>query len=429
MNTEAVTYLSSRGIVFCAVFYFAALLSMDSYLRTNRKMFVPLFLLFFICGFLTKEDGALIPIAALLYNYLFFSSDSVKRHRLFHILTVGLVLLGAGLRVFLHFKFTEQQPHSFMTWILTEITVWLRYLWLAIYPVRLNVDSDPPVNAFLSPMLWVSIAFIAALLYLFFRVRRNHAGLSFWGFWFFLNLLASSAIIPLVDFMAEHRAYISLFGFCACLSYVAFRLWAKRVKNERTAVLLVMLLVAFYGIATFQRNRVWQSEVALWYDSVLKSPSKIRPRLNLAGSYFNKRAYDLAIQEYLHVMTLNPSIAECHSGLGISYLRKGNLDSAEEAFQQALVLKPELVDPKTGLGMIRYSHRRWEEALYYFRQVWPYRRESLQLALLMSDTCMRLGYYSEAIPILQQAIALYPGRADLRTKLTDAMKLASPVQR
>ena len=148
MNTEAVTYISSRGIVFCAVFYFAALLSTDSYLRTNRKIFVPLFLLFFICGFLTKEDGALIPIAALLYNYLFFSSDSVRRHRLFHILTVGLVLLGAGLRVFLHFKFTEQQPHSFITWILAEITVWLRYLWLAIYPVRLNVDPNPPVPVY-----------------------------------------------------------------------------------------------------------------------------------------------------------------------------------------------------------------------------------------------------------------------------------------
>ena len=425
LNSEAITYISSRGIVYCAIFYFAALLSVDSYLRTKRKRFIPLFILFFVCGFLSKEDGALIPLAALLYNFLIFGVDSVKQHRRFHILTVGFVLLGAGLRIFFHFKFTAQHPHTFLTWILTEITVWLKYLWLAIYPVRLNVDPDVPVIGFSSPLLWVSITAIGALIYLFLRVRRTHAWFSFWGIWFFLNLLASSSVIPLVDFMAEHRVYISMFGFCACLSYMAFRLLADNIKNQRSAPLMVMLLVAFYGIATFQRNRVWQSEVSLWYDSMLKSPGKIRPRLNLAGSYFNKRAYDLAIQEYLHVMDLNPGIPECHSGLGISYLRKGEFELAEESFQRALNLKPQLIDPKTGLGMIRFRQGRWEDALLYFQQVYSFRRESLQLAYLMSEAYMRLGQYSEAIPILQQAIALHPSRADLQQMLEQAQTAAS----
>ncbi len=28
-----------------------------------------------------------------------------------------------------------------------------------------------------------------------------------------------SSSLPLLDFMAEHRVYLSLFGFCACLGY------------------------------------------------------------------------------------------------------------------------------------------------------------------------------------------------------------------
>jgi protein O-mannosyl-transferase len=212
------------------------------------------------------------------------------------------------------------------------------------------------------------------------------------------------------------------------LSYMAFRFWADLVKNQKTAFAMLSLLIAFYGIATFQRNRIWQTEVALWYDSVLKSPAKIRPRLNLAGAYFNQKAYDLAIQQYLHVITLNPSIAECHSGLGISYLRKGEVASAEESFHRALALKPELVDPKTGLGIIRFKERRWEDALAYFKQVYYFRRESLQLAYMMSESYIRLGLHSEAIPILQQAIALYPSRPELQQKLEQAKAGASAAQ-
>ena len=375
-----------------------------------------------------KEDGALIPIAALFYNYLILGKESVRRHRLFHVVTVSLILIGAGIRVFLHFKLTENHPYPLSTWIFTEVKVWLQYLWLAISPVKLNIDPDIPTIGLTSPMFLFSALCVTALFYLFYKARKTHPVFSFWGCWFFLNLMASSSVIPLVDLLAEHRAYISLFGFCAFLSYMAFTLLAVKSKSPLPAAIMIAALVAFYGIATFQRNRVWQSEVVLWHDSVSKSPKKIRPHLNLAGAYFNKKAYDLAIERYLYVMALNPSIPECFSGLGIAYLRKGDHASAEAALQKALYLKPELIDPKTGLGIIRFSQGRWEEALVYFRQVYPYRRESLQLAQMMSDSYMKLGHYTEAIPILQQAIALNPARVDFQRKLQFAISQASAAQ-
>src|SRR6202007_232299 len=98
--------------------------------------------------------------------------------------------------------------------------------------------------------------------------------------------------------------------------------------------------------------------------------------------------------------------AQVYAGLGICYLRKGDLPSAEPAFVQALSRDATLIDAKTGLGMIHYAHGDYEGALNLFRQTYPLRRQSIQLADMMSDACMRTGKYDEAIEILQHALTL-----------------------
>lgn len=51
-------------------------------------------------------------------------------------------------------------------------------------------------------------------------------------------------------------------------------------------------------IATIVRNRVWSSPIAFWSDAVTKSPTKLRPRINLARAYQESGQYHLSISEY-----------------------------------------------------------------------------------------------------------------------------------
>jgi hypothetical protein len=44
---------------------------------------------------------------------------------------------------------------------------------------------------------------------------------------------------------------------------------------------------------------------------------------------------------------------------------------------------------------------------------------------MMSDAYIRIGQPAEAIPILQQAIALFPTRPDLQLKLREAKELSN----
>lgn len=396
LNTESVSYTASRPILLCAIFYLSALLSFDSHLRKPAWHKIAVFFLFFVLGLLSKEESALIPVAALLYSYAFFGFESIKRHRVFHLTT--LLLLAVGVLFRFSFLNLQRLPYPVSVYIPTEIFVWLRYLALACFPVPLNVDH------FVAPLQlthWkflFAFASVGVLLYFIFRSRKGQPWIFFWGTWFFLNLMATS-FVPLNEFMAEHRTYLSLFGFCSCAAYL---IAAGRPKSKLIPVALSCLLI-FYAAGTWKRNLVWQKRVTLWADAVQKSPQKFRPHVNLAFVLYQLRVYEAALQEYTIARTLNPHIPLVHSGRGFTLMELGRVTEAENSFNTALRIDPNYVDAKTGLGIIHYRNNRYEPALAYFVQTYPHRRESPELVAMICDSYLKLGRPSEALPILAEA--------------------------
>jgi Flp pilus assembly protein TadD len=423
LNTESVSYISSRSILLCTTFYFAGILVFDSYVRSSRKILIPVFVLLYFLGILTKEEAAMMPVAALLYNAFFFGWKSIRGHRLFHTLTLLLLVCFGALR-FTQIVTADQFPHPVATYLATEIKVSWHYLWLAVYPIQLNIDPDVSPLSFGQPVVWIFLLLTAVVALVLWRLRFKHPFVSFWGYWFWLNLLISSSFVPLNDFMAEHRVYISLFGFCACLGYLLVTVFQPRTDKRWFVQTVVIVIVLFYTIASYQRNRVWANELTLWLDSVEKSPNKIRPHLNLGGAYQQRNAHDLAIQEFRTALMLNPNVAQAYSGLGISYLSKNDLVAAEESFEKALQMDPTIVDANIGLGMVHYRRGKYPEALEYLKPQLNRRAESVQVVGMIASSQMRLGQYAEAILSLQHYLRLRPGAAKAHYDLILAYALA-----
>ena len=72
------------------------------------------------------------------------------------------------------------------------------------------------------------------------------------------------------------------------------------------------------------------------------------------------------------------------------------------------------------MGIIRHTQGKYAEALDYFRQVYASRRESIQLADMMSDASMRVGDYKEAIAVLEYAVNLSAARPVFYLRLAEA---------
>lgn len=424
LNTESVSYVASRSIVLCSVFYILSLIWFDQHLRKPRWYYATATIITFALGALVKEEAGLIPLSALLYNYIVFGSSSVKKHRRFH-LSMFLLLLAAGtLRIYVYWTSASASAEPLAKWIPTEINVWLRYLWLAFFPTGLNVDHDIHPLSFTSPVFWFSLMVIIGILYALFRLRKTHPMMTFWGTWFFVNLLASSSIIPLNEFMAEHLTYISMFGFCACLAYVCTFILRPMIKPASLVTVILLLLIAGYVAGTLHRNTIWKDDLSLWADTAKKSPTKIRPRLNLAQAYIQRKSYDAAIEEYEYVLQLNSDLPHVYSGLGIAYLRKRDLDRSRFFFEKALHLDPNFTDAKTGVGMIHYQIGDYQVAEAYLKEIYPDRRESTEVLAMLVDSCRRTGKFKEAIQYLESGIQNSPSFAILYPTLMETYLLA-----
>ncbi len=399
LNTESVSYITSRPILLCAVFYLLSLFFLDSYLRDRSWRSIIGFFVTFILAALSKENAAIIPVTALLYVWIFYGKPGLSISR-FLLLAVFLLSIAASLYRIFAYKVTTDAPPAFVYWA-TEINVWVRYLWLAIFPVSLNVDHDVGPLSLTNPWFLGAFILIVAILILFWKLRGKHPFLAFWGLWFFVNLTPSSTF-PLNEFMAEHHTYISLFGFCACLSYVLLAICKPLAKPAFLVWIIVGLVIGFYFYGTIQRNRVWKDGFTLWTDAAEKSPKRIRPRLNLANAYIEQKLYEKAIGEYSIALSYNRRLKEGYSGIGIAYLRMGAHSWAKQYFGKALAVDKDFTDAKVGLGLIAYEERLCSDVLKYLEPIYEQRWASSEVVGAMMDCYAKTGRVDDGIRIVRR---------------------------
>ncbi len=416
LNTESVSYITSRPIILCAIFYLLSLLFLDSYLQKRSWQSAIGFFASFIFAALSKENAAIIPIAALLYVWIFYGKEGFNRSRLLLLSALGLSI-AAGLYRILGYPPVPKAYSAFVYWA-TEMNVWVRYLWLAIYPVELNVDHDVSPLQLTNPWFIGALFLVIAIVILCLKLRKRHPWLAFWGIWFFVNLLPSS-VIPMNEFMAEHLTYISLFGFCACLSYVLIVICKPLAKPAFLIWIVIGLVTVIYFFGTIKRNEVWKDAVTLWSDSIEKSPTRIRPHLNLAEAYINLKLYEKAISEYSIALTYNPHLKEAFTGIGIAYLRLAANTWAEQYFQKALAVDKNYTDAIVGLGLVYSGKRDCNETIKYLAQIYEQRWQSYEVVSTLADCYAETGKRDEAIRIVQKCVDAGPTEGSLYPALME----------
>ncbi len=172
----------------------------------------------------------------------------------------------------------KRLDRGFVDHLLIQVTVFWRYVLLAVMPLpsRLNVDHDVPLaRTFLSDPA-VLVSFLALLLVLLAGVllARRRPTLSF------LLLMVPLGVAPYFfmtsqETMVEYRFYLSLTAFCALAAWLLeFTLGRVRFLLPAATVALCLALAA----GTFIRNDAWRTDLGLWTDAQGqgKSPHKAR---------------------------------------------------------------------------------------------------------------------------------------------------------
>jgi tetratricopeptide (TPR) repeat protein len=321
VQTNAVTYLVQRMASLATLFY---LLSFAFYLSARWKhrekgfncivaVYYSLFFITFLSALMCKQIAASLPVLILLLEVVFIDPHFMKRifdnKRLLAFLF--LIALGVAFAVFYnllpsllvgysHRHFTLPQR------LLTELRVVISYIFLLLLPLPrfMNLEHDVAISSSLfSPMstFW-SLLLLVSIAVLGWRIRKKYALVSLGIFWFFLNLLIESTILPL-ELKFEHRLYLPSVGFYLAFMVIGF-IFAEKISiltkigsPHLAAIVLGFVLFSILSSLTYRRNMDWRDPVTLYQDCVKKAPMKARNHSNLAKAYVDAGKYDKAIQE------------------------------------------------------------------------------------------------------------------------------------
>jgi len=392
LQTEAVTYISERAESLMALFY---LLTLYCFIRATEPRAPTLIWSCFcvaacVAGLCTKEVMVTAPLLVLLYDRTFvagtFRAAWAQHRRLYFALIGTWVLLiflmkhlparGVGLAL----------GASSWNYALTECRAVAHYLRLAVWPHPLIFDYGPGmvhhVGEVLPQALLLAVLLGVALVAAFRRPPLGFLGLSF-----FLLLAPSSSVVPIVHLpIAEHRMYLPL----ACL--VALLVLALRTLPGKSFGWAVGALVLVWGLATWQRNGDYRTEIGLWADTVAKRPANARAHSDLGYSLLEVGRLPEAQAELQEALRLNATqgipleptdAAIPHALLAVTLAQEGKTDGALAEFQAALQLNS--TDPAT-----HYN-----------------------LAHFLANT----GRTSDAIAQFQEALRLRPDFPEARTEL------------
>jgi tetratricopeptide (TPR) repeat protein len=318
INTEAVSWISGRYDLLATSF---VLIACGLLLQKQEKTFKPFSwqlitsLLFFLLGCLSKETAFFFVMGAVWVNFVQARANSERFKTAFSKALPGTVLFSVVGVLYLYFRKIALSGHdSGVNIVVTAAKVgaakdgveWidqLRIMFKVAGFYLKKIFIPYPLNFGIIGMhdAYVVLGFLLLLLCVYCVYRQNLPT----ALCLASVLVASSALLVVFAEMAWTRIaerYLYMPSFLLVLgiaSWLALRQWSP--QRVRPFALLGICLIVIFGGMTLQRSFVWSDQVALFEDTVEKSPAFMPAYNDLANLYSTRGEKEKAkkIFEYI----------------------------------------------------------------------------------------------------------------------------------
>jgi tetratricopeptide (TPR) repeat protein len=303
VQTEAVAYIAQRAENLSVALAFAAWVCfLYRPTRDIRFPSVAAVLALSAASVASKEHVAMLPLVILLTDYYWnpgFSLEGVRRNwRLYGCFLLGTAAVAAFLYSYLANEPTigfNMKEFTLYQYFFTQCRVVFLYLRLFILPFDQTADytialsRTPLDHGAIFGMLALLLSTVAAIVW-----RKRYRLASYGFFVALIFFLPTSSFYPIKDLATERRLYLPMIGLLLILCEVLVRL---RVSERLLAgALAAIALIA--GVLTWNRSFVWSSPLALWSDTVEKSPQQARAHFGLATADYTAHRYADAVHQY-----------------------------------------------------------------------------------------------------------------------------------
>jgi len=420
---ESVTYISSRSSILSAFFYIVPfyLLSRKNFKNSRSIIYYILSIFFYLFSLGCKEIGITLPLMLLIYDYFFLSwedkKELMKRVKGCYI-PMGILTLAI---IFLKFNFAltlqspDQAVRGLYPHLLTQIYIFSYYLLKLFLPINLNVDPDfHLLNSVFQSYFLLPAFILAFLVFIAWQFRKKSKILSFAIMWLIITV-SPHFFIRLRDLMAERWLYLSLISlsFFSGTVFLKTLSFFKQGVFKKTFLKLIytglILFITFLSILTFERNFVWESEIALWSDTVKKSPDKERPHGNLGAAYTDKGMIDEALAEFKKAIEIDSSSGTTHYNLGNCYYGMGKVDDAITQYGLAIKANRNYELAYNNLGIAYFSKGLYEEGVKASKKAIEINPFLYQPHYNLGNYYQKMGKTDDAITQYKIALEINPG--------------------
>ncbi|CAB1081966.1 hypothetical protein D1AOALGA4SA_9606 [Olavius algarvensis Delta 1 endosymbiont] len=452
VQTQSVTYIVQRMNSMAAMFFILALLlyakgrlagqkakqaidmkAADGRSKLRARKHYLWYLGCILAGILalgSKESSASLPFFIFLYEWYFFQDLSKKwlKKQMIYIAAIGILfilvaLLHLGLDPWEKFKNLRDFSEGHFTLgqrLLTQARVVLYYLSLIFYPnpSRLNLDYDFPLSgSLINPLttLPALIGIIGLVVLAIFLARKQRLA-SFCILWFLGNLVIESSVIPLA-IIFEHRIYLPSMFICLLPPLLFYRY----IKHEWLTAAISCLLIMVSSYWTYERNRIWRDDIALWTDCTKKSPHKARTYSNLGVAQKKQDLVDEAFQNFLIALQLDPDFADAQFNLGIIFNEQEKTDEAIAHFRRAIDIRPNFAEVHNNLGVALLKQDKTNEAIEHFLIALQLRPNYTEVHNNLGLAYVKQGKINTAIENFRKTLQVLPELVEAHFNLGDAL--------
>ena len=444
IQTQAITYIVQRMAAMGAMFY---ILGMYAYISARRCKFlfqktawVAACILFFLLALGSKENTAMLPMALILVEIIFFK-DARNKHaekKFFWIMAgIGVLIVLTISFFFLNghpfslLNGYNNRPFSLTERLLAEPRIIVYYLSQIFYPVpgRFSIAHDVILSSsFFKP--WTTIPAILIIVFLIgygISQIKKRPVLSFAILFFFLNQIIESSVLPL-ELVFEHRNYLpSLFLFfpvaCAFNDILNFYKDKNKLLFSLT-ILSVILIIATLCTSTFIRNKAWANNRTLWIDALAKAPQNARAVNTLAielawGKHsVNPHRYNMALKLFKKSLNMYMPRSSLKAGIignmaSIYYNNKHDYKKAVLLFKRALALQPDNLKIRHDLISPLIMMGRWKQALKQADFLISKQSDNENYYNIKGFILLWQKKYKKSLVYFKKALALSPERSDI----------------
>jgi tetratricopeptide (TPR) repeat protein len=190
----------------------------------------------------------------------------------------------------------------------------------------------------------------------------------------------------------------------------------SRLRGRVLGLVVGTGLVVGLGALAMQRAQVFQSEEALWRDTLAKNPAAWCAHANLGWILAEQQKYDEAREHLVASLEVNPDNAQAHSNLGRVLSLQRQYAEAEPHFRAALKLKPNDADIRKSYASALAEQGRRAEAVPQLREALRLRPDT-DARLLLATLSYQTRKFPEAIAEYGQVLKVKPDQPEALNNL------------